>query len=367
MSENASSHDPFPEVDPTPQRALPQSYFIVSWSLIALNVLVYLAMCLKGVSPMSPSPAQVLPWGADFGPLTLNGQWWRILTSTFVHFGIIHIGMNMYILYQVGPFTELLFGRIRFLLLYLLAGVGGSIVSLYVHPFSVGAGASGAIFGVYGALLAFLFVERGVIPRSRSIVIAKSAGIFLLYNLFFGLASRTTDLSAHGGGFVVGLIVGALLARPAVPGTRRLPMVRIIAAAVIGGLVTAGSLRALARHNNFTGGVLQQALLGANVPLGDKGHVIYAGSATKAEAERLAQALAEGDLGKNPDIDVLLSKGSGGTHLYFPVGNDAWNRPGVAEGFAEVVRAAAPAVGGLPITVHLTDDAFQSKKSVVVQ
>ena len=359
--------DYLPKLQPTPAQVVPQSYFIVSWTLIALNVLVYVAMCLKGVSPMSPTPAEVLPWGADAGPLTLTGDWWRILTSTFIHFGLIHIAMNMYILYQVGPFTELLYGRVRFLLLYLLAGLGGSIVSLAVHPLTTSAGASGAIFGVYGALLAFLVVQRGVIPASRSRAIAQSAGIFLVYNLLFGLASRTTDLSAHGGGFVVGFLAGCVLARPAVAGTRRLPVARTAAVAIVGLGLVGVSLQALAKHGHFSGTLYRDAMMSPHVSFGEKGSVIYAGDATKADAQKLAESLGQIDEFKESSLDLILARRNGQTDLSYMVNDKAIASAAAAAAIEQATRQVADSAGGLPITVHLVDGGLRDRKSFVVR
>lgn len=367
MSDVRPDEDFLPKLQPTPAQVIPQSYFVVSWTLIALNVLVYVAMCLKGISPMSPTSTDVLPWGANFGPLTLTGEWWRIFTATFLHFGLLHVGMNMYILYQVGPFTELLYGRVRFLLLYVLAGLGGSLVSLTIHPMTVSAGASGAIFGVYGALLAFLVVQRGVIPAARSRAIAQSAGIFLVYNLFFGLTSRTTDLSAHGGGFVFGFLAGCLLAKPAVAGTRRLPVARTLAVAVVGAGIVAVSLEALAKHNHFTGTVYADAMLSPHVSFGDKGSVIYAGSATKDDAQNLAQALGQMEEFKGANIDLLLVKRGGKTDLSFLVNDKAAVSPEVAASVDAVTRQVSGAIGGLPVTVHLIDEELHDRKTFVVQ
>ena len=195
---------------------------IVTSVLIGLNVLVFLAMLMSGLSPMDPTAEQVLRWGANFGPFTESGQWWRLLSACFLHFGIIHIGFNMYVLYQVGYFTERLFGGFRYLALYLIAGVGGNVIGLFLHPNVVAAGASGAIFGVYGGLLAYLLRYRGVVNRQASQAVSRSVFIFLGYNLFFGLADRHTDLTAHIGGLVTGFLVGIVLApapagRPGTP------------------------------------------------------------------------------------------------------------------------------------------------------
>ena len=191
------------------------SPYAITYDLIAINVLVFAAMVAGGVSFTQPTPLDVANWGGDFGPLTLGEhQWWRLLTSCFVHFGIIHIGFNMYVLYQIGPFIEMAFGRVRYLLIYFLAGLGGSLVSVWIHPMAVGAGASGAIFGLYGAVFGFLLIKRRSLDPAVTKSIAKSAGIFVLYNVVYGSITRTTDLSAHFGGLVAGFVVGMLLIRP---------------------------------------------------------------------------------------------------------------------------------------------------------
>jgi len=190
------------------------SPYTITYALIAINVLVFAVMVASGVSFTQPTPLDVANWGGDFGPYTLGAhQYWRLLTSCFVHFGIIHIGFNMYVLYQIGPFIEMAFGRARYLLIYFLAGLGGSIVSVLVHPMSVGAGASGAIFGLYGAVFGFLLIKRRSLDPAVTKSIAKSAGIFVLYNVVYGSITRTTDLSAHFGGLVTGFVVGMLLIR----------------------------------------------------------------------------------------------------------------------------------------------------------
>ena len=186
----------------------------VTSALIVLNVLIFLGMALSGVSLTSPTALQLVHWGANYGPLTTSGQWWRLLTACFLHIGVLHIAFNMYVLYQVGPFTERLFGELRYLVVYLAAGIGGNLLGLYLHPNIVSAGASGAIFGVYGGLLAFFLRQRTLIRPEAAKSVTQSAIIFLGYNLVFGLASPHTDLTAHIGGLVVGFLVGYPLASP---------------------------------------------------------------------------------------------------------------------------------------------------------
>ena len=193
----------------------PRNPYTITIALIALNTLVFLAMVASGVSLTQPTTRDILLWGGDFGPATLGAhQYWRLLTSCFLHFGIIHIGMNMYVLYLIGPFIETVFGRSRYLLIYFIAGLAGSLVSVSVHPLAVGAGASGAIFGLYGAVFGFLLIRRRSLNPAAVTSITRSAGIFVLYNVVYGSISGTTDLSAHLGGLLAGFLAGMLLVRP---------------------------------------------------------------------------------------------------------------------------------------------------------
>jgi rhomboid protease GluP len=194
------------------QRIARQPY--VTYAMIAINAAVFILMAIKGVNIMEPANGALIQWGADFGPLTTHGQWWRLLTAAFVHIGIIHIAMNMVVLYMSGVLVERLFGNVGFAVLYLLAGIGGNVVSLAWNPTVVAAGASGAVFGVYGALLGFLVIQRNAIPKATISSLAKSAVTFLMYNLLYGAAKSGIDMGAHIGGFATGFLVGMALSQP---------------------------------------------------------------------------------------------------------------------------------------------------------
>jgi len=178
--------------------------------LIALNTLMFLSMVLQGVSVFEPTAESVLKWGADYGPLTLHGQWWRMVVSTFLHFGLIHLLFNMFVLFNIGLFMESLAGRVSFVVLYLVCGLGGSAASLVWHPSIVSAGASGAIFGLYGALLGFLVRHRGSIPGESLASLRKGALTFIGYNLLYGLRPGV-DMAAHVGGLATGFVLGLFL------------------------------------------------------------------------------------------------------------------------------------------------------------
>lgn len=189
--------------------------------LVAINVAVFIAMCVGGVGIFSPRGDAVIPWGSNFGPLTLDGQWWRLLTNVFVHFGILHIAFNMWALYLSGRIAERLFGSARFVLLYLFAGIAGSMASLLWNPAVNSAGASGAIFGVFGGLLAFVLNPRNAVPQSVMVEHRNSTLLFAGYSLFYGFAHSGVDNAAHIGGLLAGLAMGFLLARPLTSEARR--------------------------------------------------------------------------------------------------------------------------------------------------
>src|SRR5207302_10180954 len=127
---------------------------------IVINILVFLVMALNRISPIHPTTDQMLHWGAQFGPFTLGGQWWRLFSSMFLHNGIIHLGLNMWCLWNLGLLAESLFGRWTFLAIYLATGVGADLFSLSWNASRVSSGASGAIFGLAGALITGLYFAR---------------------------------------------------------------------------------------------------------------------------------------------------------------------------------------------------------------
>ena len=116
-------------------------------------------MVLSGVSPWRPR-RQLVTWGANFAPLSLGSQPWRMLASNYVHIGIIHIFFNMWCLWNLGRLAERIFDRWTYLLVYTASGIGGSLASLWWHPRGIGAGASGAIFGLAGGLIAVLYLGK---------------------------------------------------------------------------------------------------------------------------------------------------------------------------------------------------------------
>lgn len=181
-------------------------------ALLAINIAIFIAMVASGTSWLSPQADQVLRWGADYGPYTLSGQYWRLITSMFLHFGIIHIFGNMWCLWSLGQLAEKLLDSISLLGLYLVTGVGASLLSLSWDPMRVSAGASGAIFGIAGALISVLYFGNLGLPPASVRKLLGYVVRFALLNLLFGLQGHIDNM-AHLGGLISGLLAGFFLAR----------------------------------------------------------------------------------------------------------------------------------------------------------
>jgi len=207
-----------------------------TYALVGINCAVFLAMLLDKVSPIEPTINQLLFWGANnAGDVLLAGQWWRIVTAMFVHVGIIHLATNMWCLWNLGLLAEPLMGSFGVFAVYLLTGAAGNLLSTCVSLFHyrdtimpgsyefgpVGAGASGAVFGIAGALIVLLKSKRLPVPPQELSRLRKSVIYFAVINLVIGgglnfgsgLTGIHIDNMAHLGGVGCGL----LFAMPMVP------------------------------------------------------------------------------------------------------------------------------------------------------
>jgi membrane associated rhomboid family serine protease len=207
--------DPYSAPPNIPYAAVPSVRYSVALppvtlTIMAANALVYVGMGVSGVSWTDPSIVDAVKWGADFGPLTLSSDWWRLFTSTFVHFGIIHIALNMWCLWNLGTTLEPFMGRKVFGVMYVASGLAASLTSIAWNPWRVSAGASGAIFGVAGALVTYFALKKTTMDSVLVKRNLRSLGFFIFYNLLYGVSGRV-DNSAHIGGLVTGLILGAAI------------------------------------------------------------------------------------------------------------------------------------------------------------
>lgn len=192
--------------------ATPHAY--VTPALIAANVIVFAAMAALGMRVLGGRADEYLHFGANFAPLTTGGEWWRLFTCIFIHFGIVHLAFSAWALWDSGRLTERLFGNAGFCALYVFAGLCGSSVSMLWNQDVISVGASGAVFGVFGALLAYMTVERGALPPQALNRLRVSTSTFVVYSIFYGFVQSGIDNAAHLGGLGGGFAMGLILARP---------------------------------------------------------------------------------------------------------------------------------------------------------
>lgn len=203
-----------------------------SWvtpAITLVNVAIFFAMLVfenRGAESMplqivgsSFENLQLTNWGANFGPFTVDGQWWRLLTATFLHLNLAHLGFNMWAFWSVGRLTERLYGSWTFLPLYLVLCVLASFSSTLWTPGGSSVGASGAIFGVFGAFLAYLIHRKTKVPSSVVIAQWLPTLLFATYGIANGILSPGVDNAAHVGGLISGFALGWILARPINPET----------------------------------------------------------------------------------------------------------------------------------------------------
>jgi rhomboid protease GluP len=183
---------------------------VVTVVFVMINILIYIILEMKGDTE---STAYMMEMGAVWPPYVEQGQYWRLLTATFMHFGFEHILNNMLILACAGPLLEKALGHVKYALLYLLAGVGGSTLSclqmLQSGDYAVAAGASGAIFGIIGALLWIVIRNRG---RYESLT-GKGLIFMIAISLYYGISSGEVDNWGHIGGLLMGFLLGMILYR----------------------------------------------------------------------------------------------------------------------------------------------------------
>jgi rhomboid protease GluP len=184
-----------------------EGYFITP-IIVYLNLLIFVIMLLSGIDFIYLKGEDLLNWGANFRPYTTYGEWWRLLSSTFLHSGLLHLLANMFGLLFIGIFLEPLLGRTKFLTVYLLTGILASCASLWWHEATISVGASGAIFGLYGIFLALLLTKN--FPPDFGPIFLVSTLVFIGYNLLMGTGGGI-DNAAHIGGLLSGFVIGLIL------------------------------------------------------------------------------------------------------------------------------------------------------------
>jgi membrane associated rhomboid family serine protease len=316
---------------------------------------------------MQPTNAALIRWGADFGPLTTHGQWWRLLTAAFVHVGLMHIALNMWALLSGGIFTERLFGNLGFLTLYLLSAIGGNLASVAWQPFTVAAGASGAIFGIYGALIGLLLVQRKSIPSAAAVSLGKNAMLFVGYNIIYGLKGGSNiDMAAHLGGLLTGLVAGCALAYGVDPGAGRERLRRSMVVALLGLVVFFPIARKLNAGDPKQAEAYSTEINGKSLTIGKNDIIVYSGTATDKDAMKLGQTLTTIGFLRDRGALVLYSRGQGGSVVSLIVKEGAWEDPKLAVQFSFLGRLISRTTSP-PLKLRLLNKRRELRKEFVIQ
>ena len=205
----------------------------ITWSLIAANLVVFAALTACGLR-LRGSPAEdYLRFGVNFAPFTTNGEWWRLLTATFVHLGVIHLALNLWALWESGRIMEKLYGHVGFAAIYLLAGICGSVASMLWRADAINAGASGAVFGLLGALVVSFGRDPELLPATALDHLRLSVAAFAVYSVYFGFQQAGIDNAAHIGGLLSGTLAAAALAKPSDAAASRYRRVPLLAAGTL--------------------------------------------------------------------------------------------------------------------------------------
>ena len=234
----------------------PSRYPVATGVLVAINVVVWLLQLANGVSPSNPSSLTLIAWGGDLPLYTLTGDTWRLLTAMFLHVGIVHLGLNMYVLAFTAPQVEYEFGTGRMLAIYLAGGLLASCASVFWGVMrstpddpggllTVGVGASGAVMALFGALLAGLVLPTprfAHLPRSQQPGINKGLIQAVAINVGMGFMIKGVDNAAHLGGLLGGIVLGIVMAvAPAAAGARA-TLARYVASAALVAVCVGGLL-----------------------------------------------------------------------------------------------------------------------------
>jgi membrane associated rhomboid family serine protease len=208
-------------------------------ALLFANALLFVAAALGGAGWFIPNAAIEIAAGSNLGPLTTHGEWWRLVTALFVHFGIIHLLFNIWALAAFGALSERLLGIISFIFIYFVSGIAANLSSITLRPSIDTAGASGAIFGILGALLAVYWRNKRTLPFT--VVRSEGTAVFMFasFALLGGFLYTGVDNAAHVGGLLTGLLLGFTLSNakqhPVTNIQNRLPALKtlLVAAAVL--------------------------------------------------------------------------------------------------------------------------------------
>lgn len=180
----------------------------VTYTIVAINIVVFLLMTILGGSTNTQI---LLEFGAKYSPYIQQGEWWRLFTPMFIHIGLMHLVVNMVTVFYLGRMVESLFGHLRYTIVYLVSGIVGNIASFVFLPANISAGASTAIFGLFGA---FMMLGESFMNNPYIRLMARQFMIFIVMNLVFDIFLSGVDIYGHIGGLLGGFLIAYVVGAP---------------------------------------------------------------------------------------------------------------------------------------------------------
>ena len=276
---------------------------VIAYSVFALNIIVFALMAFAGGSYNEQT---LLAFGVKSNFHIDMGENWRFVTPIFIHIGLLHLAFNSYALWIIGPHVEKLYGGPRFLLLYILTGIGGVWASYWYHPEVTSAGASGAIFGMFGVLLVFSLRHRKSVPAFFSRALGKGILLTVAINLAIGFMIPMIDNAAHLGGLVTGGLL-AFVVPFARPGETERPFFKVVQAALV--ILVAVSFFQVATHYAGPGLSIRNLMQGLGPSAGGStGAFVNSVNRAQEAFEHSEMVLESGDLGGLPEVRRELDR-----------------------------------------------------------
>jgi rhomboid protease GluP len=233
--------------------------------LMVINLAVFTWMLLNGgLSSIMHFPGELLlKSGGNYGPFTLSGEYWRLITAGFVHGSLIHIALNLWCLWSLGQLSERLFGSSVTFAIYMLTGVGGALLSVGWNPERLEVGASGAVFGIAGAILSGIKFGKVSVSSIQKRQIFCSLIFFVIFNLSFGMMPGIDNM-CHLGGLITGILFGAPLATAAASGKKALEWGTVVLASLVLAGLGSWAVQTHGHRSQLIAGQIK--LEGGNIP-----------------------------------------------------------------------------------------------------
>ncbi len=339
---------------------VPATYFLIGINLAVLGFAYY-----RGAAVFEPTSALLVKWGANYGPRTFNGEYWRLVTSLFIQFGPVwFVALNLYVLWTIGKDVERIVGSFRFLCIYLFAGVGGNLGKLVWNPAGYSVGGVGGIMGIIGALGAYFVCNRRWIPAQAM----KAQLMNLMYCILLNLALNAT-ISGNVSGILGGLLIGTLAGFAFVkvlPGENYWKVRQTLGVILLALALSLGFRAAEAGYASPVAALSPKDEVRDEITV-DKAQIQYSSDYTLETVQRFGKEFEKAGYSQYP-WTVLLRKTNGKIAIGLIVKEGVWDKKDMVEELEGVCRRMAIKVfEGKNVELQLFNKSLELKKTIEVK